>query len=66
VTGSTKQEAASVGDHFPRLAGFPLALDALEKIDGPLPILSAFTAALGGCEFCPMDGGGCCVCGKWN
>jgi hypothetical protein len=43
-----------------------LALEALEEIDRPPPLRSAFFAAQGGCEFCPADGGGCGVCGTWN
>jgi hypothetical protein len=38
------------------------ALEALEEVAGP-EAPTAFAAARGGCEFCPMDGGGCCVCG---
>jgi hypothetical protein len=40
-----------------------LALEALEEVDRSLTPATAFAAAQGGCEFCPADGGGCCVCG---
>jgi hypothetical protein len=42
------------------------ALELLEEIEGNVATLSAFTAARGGCEFCPADGGPCCICGHWN
>jgi hypothetical protein len=40
------------------------ALESLEDIDQHLATCSAFAAAQGGCEFCPNNGGGCCVCGN--
>lgn len=43
-----------------------LALETLEEIERPPAPRSAFAAAQGGCEFCPADGGGCCLCGTWN
>jgi hypothetical protein len=40
-----------------------LALEALEEVDPSKPPPTAYAASQGGCEFCPADGGGCCVCG---
>lgn len=40
-----------------------VVLDAAEALPLKVP---AYDAARGGCEFCPADGGGCCVCGHWN
>jgi hypothetical protein len=40
-----------------------LALEALEDLAGMRVTSSAFDAAQGRCEFCPNNGGGCCVCG---
>ena len=40
-----------------------LALEALEEVAGGPEAVTAFAAAGGRCEFCPVDGGGCCVCG---
>jgi hypothetical protein len=43
-----------------------LAFELLEEIDEVVTPLSVLTAAQGCCEFCPADGGRCCVCGMWN
>jgi hypothetical protein len=40
-----------------------MALEALEDVEGLAEPPSAYGAAQGGCEFCPVDGGTCCVCG---
>jgi hypothetical protein len=48
---------------FSSLKDAQLALEALEDIELRPEAPSAYRAAQGGCEFCPGDGGGCCVCG---
>jgi hypothetical protein len=39
------------------------ALEALDEVGRASTGPTAFAAARGGYEFCPADGGGCCVCG---